>query len=318
MKGEISPKQIAKLALLSSTWVLLSASLVILNKYILSATNFRFVISLAFSHMLVATVLCRIVFAFRPKWKNEILPGNQSADLQLRVCVIAALFATSLTASNAALARLDVSSVQMIKALNPAIIYAIGVIRTIERPSWRLVGSLSVICGGILYSVQGVLAFQPIGFLLQIVSILADGARYVCLQVTLQSCSNGLDPINVLHMVAPIASVVLWAVGSFWEFPKMHLVPSELCETLPLVLASSILAFALNICSYVYIKATSALTMSVSGILKDVMMIEISVAYFGSNVSSNQCAGYLVAISGTLAYISFRNARAEKYAGVVR
>jgi hypothetical protein len=252
------------------------------------------------------------MFLVAPNLKIEIPVGNQSVHLYARLCGIAGLFATSLVASNAALARLDVSSVQMIKALNPAVIYALGVILQIEKSSWSVLASLTVICGGVIYAVQGVLKFQAAGFFLQLIAILADGARHLYLQATLQSCIGGLDPINILNMIAPIAAVFLWAIGSMSEFPAMRLVLRDLQSMLPLVLASSLLAFTLNLCSYAYIKATSALSMSVSGILKDVFMIGTSVAYLGSEFNWQQCLGYVIAIGGTVAYTIFRDARAEE------
>lgn len=307
MKRESVPARLAQIAFLSPSWIVLSGSVVVLNKYILSSTPFKFIIALAFAHMMVATLLCRIVFLITPNSRIEIPHGDQSAHMYTRFCVIAALFATSLVASNAALARLDVASVQMIKALNPAVIYALGILSKMERPSWSVLGALSVICGGVIYAVQGVLRFQLFGFALQIIAILADGTRYLYLQATLQSSEGGMDPINILHMIAPIAAVFLWAAGSMWEFAQMRLVVYNLLACLPLVAVSSLLAFTLTMCSYAYIKATSALTMSVSGIVKDVLMIGMLVTYLDAKVSWKQCVGYFIAIGGTAAYTSIRD-----------
>lgn len=148
--------------------------------------------------------------------------------------------------------------------------------------------------------------FQPVGVFLQVFALVADGIRFMYLQATMQACTDALDPINVLDRLSPIASVFLWAAGSIVEFPNLQLGLSELYVIAPLVLGSCVLAFGLNISSYAYIKATSALTMSVSGIFRDVMLIGMSVAYLGSTVTGKQGAGYFVAIAGTLAYLKCR------------
>lgn len=75
----------------------------------------------------------------------------------------------------------------------------------------------------------------------------------------------------------------------------------------PIFIASSFLAFGLNVCSFAYIKTTSALTMSVSGVVKDVLMIGLSCVLFGSAISWHQCAGFSVAVFGTIAYIVIRS-----------
>lgn len=122
----------------------------------------------------------------------------------------------------------------------------------------------------------------------------------------MQASTDALDPINVLDRVAPIVSALIWTAGSIVEFPSMRLGLYELHKIFPLVVASSILAFGVNLSSYAYIQATSALTMSVSGIFRDVLLIGVSVAYFSPTVTGRQCAGYATAISGTLAYLKCR------------
>jgi len=284
----------------------MSAAITLVNKYILSQTTFKYIFALALANMLSASVMCRGLFILKPGLKQVNFSYEATPHLFQRFCVIAGLFAFSLTSANAALARLDVASVQMIKAIHPAVIYLLGMACGIERLSWSMCVCITIICGGVMLAVQGALMFQPDGVLLQILALVADGVRFLYLEATMQACTDALDPINVLDKVSPIASVFLWTAGSIVEFPSMRVGPSALHVIAPLVLGSSILAFGLNLSSYAYIKATSALTMSVSGIFRDVMLIGMSVAYFGSAVTANQCGGYFVAIAGTLAYLKCR------------
>jgi uncharacterized membrane protein len=284
----------------------MSAAITLMNKYILSHTSFRYIFALALAHMFSASVMCRGLFIIRPGLKHGSSSAEESPHLFLRFCVIAGLFAASLTSANAALARLDVSSVQMIKAVHPAIVYLLGMSCSVERPSWSICLCIAVICGGVLVAVQSAIMLEPIGVCLQLLALVADGVRFLYLQATMQDCKNAINPINVLDKMAPIASVFLWTAGSIVEFPSMRLGPSEIYVIGPLVLVSSIFAFGLNLSSYAYIKATSALTMSVSGIFRDAMLICISVAFYDSAVTGNQCAGYATAIVGTFAYLKCR------------
>eukprot|EP00316_Scyphosphaera_apsteinii_P026070 CAMPEP_0119316362 /NCGR_PEP_ID=MMETSP1333-20130426/39434_1 /TAXON_ID=418940 /ORGANISM="Scyphosphaera apsteinii, Strain RCC1455" /LENGTH=124 /DNA_ID=CAMNT_0007321985 /DNA_START=758 /DNA_END=1132 /DNA_ORIENTATION=+ len=50
------------------------------------------------------------------------------------------------------------------------------------------------------------------------------------------------------------------------------------------------------------IKYTSALTLNVSGTLKDVLLIAWSVMVSGATVTSVQCAGYSLALGGAIFY----------------
>jgi drug/metabolite transporter (DMT)-like permease len=262
--------------------------------------------------MLGATVICHSIFLAAPSMKQSSLSPEDSPEVFLRFCVIAGLFATSLTSANAALARLDVASVQMIKAVHPAIIYLLGIACGIERLSCSVCVCIAIICGGVMVAVQGAILFQPVGVCLQLLALVADGVRFLYLQATMQSCKGALDPINVLDRVAPIASALIWMAGSILEFPRMHLGLLDVFAIAPLVIGSSILAFALNISSYAYIQATSALTMGVSGIFRDVLLIGMSVAYFNSSVTIKQSAGYATAIAGTLAYLKCREEQSNQ------
>lgn len=295
---------------LGATWICLSAGIVLLNKYILSLTSFKYVFLLAFAHMTSSAILCRVVFAIAPRicTRQDVSP---SSNLSSSILAIASLLSISLISSNAALLRLDVATVQMIKAVNPALIYVFGVLHGIEKAGWPIVGAIAVICGGVVFSVYDAARFHPIGVLFQIVSITCDSGRYICLQSLLQASGAKLDAINVLHMIAPVAAAFLWTAASIWEIPAVRFDEQNWRMIVPLLCASSMLAFALNMCSYAYIKATSALTMSVSGIIKDVFMIALSFILFGSHVTWQQCVGFGIAIYGTALYTTLRNKHAD-------
>lgn len=295
--------QLASTAMLSLGWITLSASTVVINKYILSQTAFTYVFTLALSHMLMSTFFCRLTFAVVPSLTTN--SGDES-HLIGRLVVIGALFALSLVASNASLARLDVASVQMIKALNPVIIYFAGWIAGLEKPALATCTSIAVICGGVMFAVQSAARLQPVGVLFQVISIMCDSVRYVFLQSTLQLV-DGINSLNLLYMVAPIAGAFLTVAGAFYEFDELEAQIDAVSENLPLIIASSVVAFALNLCSYAYINATSALTTSVSGIAKDVVLIAVSGAFFGPPITWRQLLGFSIAVGGTLTYTKYRN-----------
>lgn len=288
----------ARAALLSLAWITLSACTVVLNKYILSNTTGTFIFTLALCHMLTCTLMCRLTFAFAPHMNSVSKP---EPTLTGRLTAIGFLFVLSLVASNAALLRLDVATVQMIKSLNPAAMYVSGLMAGLERLALPLCGSLAVMCSGVMFAVQGVILFQPLGCVFQLLSMISDCARYILLQSILQS-AQGINSLDLLYMVAPIAGVFLTFACAFFEFGQFESHVEVLRENLFLLLASSIIAYALNLCSYSYINATSALTMSVTGIVKDVALISISCRVLGASCSLHQIAGFGVAICGTIVY----------------
>lgn len=68
------------------------------------------------------------------------------------------------------------------------------------------------------------------------------------------------------------------------------------------------MAFLLNLATMALIKNTSALTLNVSGVFKDIGLILWSVAVSGAVVTQLQYAGYAVAIVGVSAYSAYKRA----------
>jgi hypothetical protein len=66
--------------------------------------------------------------------------------------------------------------------------------------------------------------------------------------------------------------------------------------------ASLCIAFALNIATMALIKHTSALTLNVAGVGKDLLLIGYSVVLSGAKVSAAQYCGYAIAFAGVTAY----------------
>ena len=65
-------------------------------------------------------------------------------------------------------------------------------------------------------------------------------------------------------------------------------------------------AFLLNLATMALIKHTSALTLNVSGVFKDLLLIGWSVAVSGAVVTPLQYAGYLLALIGVWGYTSYK------------
>ena len=69
------------------------------------------------------------------------------------------------------------------------------------------------------------------------------------------------------------------------------------------------MAFLLNLATMALIKNTSALTLNVSGVFKDIGLIFWSVLVSGAVVTHLQYAGYLVAVIGVSLYSAYKRAQ---------
>ena len=65
-----------------------------------------------------------------------------------------------------------------------------------------------------------------------------------------------------------------------------------------MLLVNGVIAFTLNIAVVLLISNTSALVLTLAGIIKDIMLVFLSILIFGSPVTPVQYAGYGVALLG--------------------
>lgn len=283
-------------------WILLSASLVLVNKYILTVNRFTHVCTLSLCHMTVASALSATCLRSAP----DLMKSTIRATMHAKFFMIGLLFALSLVCATQALTVMDVSSIQMLKTINPAVIYMMGLSIGIEEFSAAVTGSILVVCAGVAMTVYGANNFTAYGIALQLVSVFLDSARWACLQQIMQDEQVRLTPLRTLSFIAPNAAIILLAAASYLEMSEL-LRDSNGLTHMYWVIGSSILAFMLNLCSFEFIRATSALTMSVTGVIKDVLLMLASGFMFDTHVSVTQARGYMTAVVGLCIYNHLKN-----------
>lgn len=99
--------------LYATAWMVVSSAVIMYNKYILTVVPFPFPIGLTMLHMLMCTVVTRILVDFPSDAPKEPLI-SQDAYYSF-IIPIGGLFAASLWFGNAAYVHLSVSFIQMVK-----------------------------------------------------------------------------------------------------------------------------------------------------------------------------------------------------------
>lgn len=261
-------------------WLTLSVSLVMLNKHVMTSTPCRFPLTLAFLHMSTGLVLahaCRRLFPAAAA-KNNDLASEHAARYRYKVWAVGALLAGVLLTSNAAFARLDVAMIQMLKASTPVTIFVLGTAMRAEAYDHVKAINVLVIAFGVILSANGggVTAggvgggsiFDAAGVALQMTSIFLDSLRCLLLQQVVSGSGVALDPLTALIHVAPSAVAVLLLPSMVLEWPALR-TSTCIATSWGYLAISCAIAFSLNLVVCALIGATSALTTSVSGILKD-------------------------------------------------
>ena len=107
-----------------------------------------------------------------------------------------------------------------------------------------------------------------------------------------------LDPLSSLYYIAPLCAAFIGVACLIFEGPDLPLARMVTTDFIGVMLINGIVAFTLNVAVVLLISNTSALVLTLAGIVKDILLVALSVTVFGSPVTPLQYAGYVVALLG--------------------
>lgn len=185
--------------------------------------------------------------------------------------------------------------------------------------NFRTLGNVSLIVVGVVIASFGEIKFVLIGFLYQVGGIIFEAIRLTMVQRLLSSAEFKMDPLVSLYYFAPACAVMNFFAALFFEIPKITM--ADLYSVGLLVLfANALVAFLLNV-SVVFLVSpttqiplqnplltmtqigkTSSLVLTLSGVLKDILLVMASMVIFRDPVSPLQAFGYSIALSGLVYY----------------
>lgn len=184
----------------------------------------------------------------------------------------------------------------MLKAFTPVAVLIFSFFAGLEKTSCLELYIVTVICVGVAMASVGETFFSWVGFTCQALAILAESSRLVLTNLLLKQLK--LDPLSSLYYVAPLCCAFI-GTACFWfeynELPWERMYTTEFAITM---LINGAIAFTLNIAVVLLISNTSALILTLAGIVKDILLVFLSVIVFESPVTPLQYAGYGVALLG--------------------
>lgn len=234
-----------------------------------------------------ATGLVEIPRLELKQWARQILP-------------VGLCFALSLALGNAAYLYISVAFVQMLKASTPVAVLLCSFAFGLEKPTLRLGGFIVLISSGIATSCANELQISVPGVAIQMGAVFAEAVRLCLVNLLLTAKGLKLSSLATLHYVAPACAVCLFPPWLYLEgVPLMHHAFGPVRRVgVPLLLLNASVVVLLNLSTMALIKHTSALTLNVAGVFKDIGLIVWSVAVSGAVVTRLQYLGYGIALVG--------------------
>ncbi|KAK9865994.1 hypothetical protein WJX84_007622 [Apatococcus fuscideae] len=283
-----------------SVWIGLSGTVILYNKWILSYFGFPYPISLTMWHMFFSS--CLAFICVKIGWVSGV---DMSSQTYMKAVVpIGALFAGTLWLGNAAYLYLSVSFIQMLKALMPVAVFGVGCLLKTETFSVDTLSNMIVVTIGVAIASYGEINFIVMGVVLQLLSVACESTRLTLVQILLQRRGLKLNPVTTMYYIAPCSFVFLCIPFAFIEMVPLYsnLMDGKIVLDIPVFVSNAGAAFALNMAVFLLIGKTSALTMNIAGVVKDWMLIGLSVVLFHSAVTPLNLGGYLIAFGGVCYY----------------
>ena len=153
-----------------------------------------------------------------------------------------------------------------------------------------------IICVGVALASAGESYFSLLGFTFQSLAILAESSRLVLTNVLMKQLK--LDPLSSLYYIAPLCATFIGVACFIFELNDLPLDRIVSPNFMIVLMVNGIIAFTLNIAVVLLIGNTSALVLTLAGIIKDILLVFLSIIVFGSPVTPLQYAGYGVALMG--------------------
>ncbi|KAF2455294.1 triose-phosphate transporter family-domain-containing protein [Lineolata rhizophorae] len=284
-----------------AAWIGLSSSVIIFNKWILDTAKFHYPIFLTTWHLAFATLVTQALAR-----GTTVLDSRHKVPMTGRVYLraivpIGVFFSLSLICGNVTYLYLSVSFIQMLKATTPVAVllttWALGV----APPNMKTLYNVSFIVIGVIIASFGEIKFVLVGFLFQVGGIVFEAIRLTMVQRLLSSAEFKMDPLVSLYYFAPACAVMNGAVCLVLEVPRMSLEDVARVGGVTLLI-NALVAFLLNVSVVMLIGKTSSLVLTLSGVLKDILLVVASMLFFGDPVSLLQAFGYSVALAGLLYY----------------
>jgi drug/metabolite transporter (DMT)-like permease len=183
--------------------------------------------------------------------------------------------------------------IKMLKAFTPVAVLALSVLTGLEKSTCMEIKIIALISLGVALASVGEQRFSWIGFACQAIGLLSESGRLVLTNILLKKLK--LDSLTTLYYLAPLCFVLNLLAFSIFELPLMDWSVFDE-KFIGILLLNGAVSFSLNIASVMLILHTSALVLTLSGVIKDCLLIVLSLVIFGSPVSILQYLGYAVAL----------------------
>ncbi|XP_063961452.1 solute carrier family 35 member C2-like isoform X1 [Lytechinus pictus] len=289
-----------------------SISLTFYNKWLFQ--DFRYPLTITIIHLAVKFVLALIVRSLL-RACTSIKPVSLNWTTYLKMVTPTGLTsALDIGFSNWSLVFITISLYTMCKSSAIIFILIFAIVFGLQKPHWMQVIIVVLIAVGLFMFTYESTQFNLEGFILVLAASVLSGLRWSLAQILTQKQETGLhNPIDIIYHLQPVMIIGLLplAVGAegvklctteaFLGFSDIQV----LIGTCAKLLLGACLAFMLAMSEYLLLRQTSTLTLSISGIFKEICTLYIA-SKKGDEMSLVNFLGMIVCLSGISLHVGLK------------
>ncbi|KAG5375677.1 hypothetical protein IGI04_040273 [Brassica rapa subsp. trilocularis] len=303
-KDAISPADILKTLFFILVWYTFSTFLTLYNKTLLGDDLGKFPAPLLMNtiHFSIQAVLSKMITWY---WSGRFQPDVTMSwrDYFIRVVPTALATALDINLSNESLVFISVTFATMCKSAAPIFLLLFAFAFRLESPSLKLFGIISVISAGVLLSVAKETEFEFWGFVFVMLAAVMSGLK---------------NPFTFMSCVAPVMAIVTGLLSLLldpWsEFRENRYFDNgeHFARTCFLMLFGGALAFFMVLTEYVLVSVTSAVTVTIAGVVKEAVTIVVAVFYFHDEFTWLKGFGLMIIMVGVSLFNWYKYDKLQK------
>lgn len=270
----------------------------LLNKAAFAKVDFHYPFALSTIHMACNLVGAHIYFYVNHTIKPKIIENSNKRT----ILYFSLLFSLNIAIGNTSLRYVSVNFNQVSRALVPVVVMIISSLYFGKKYSTELKVAVIPIVAGAAMALYGDMSYTFIGALFTWLCVILAALKAV-VSGELLTGDLKMHPVDLLLKMCPLALLQIGlisiftgevsAIASNWETLSQSRAPG-------VVLFSGILAFMLNVSSFIANKSTSALTLCIAANVKQVVLVAAGTLYFGDSVSMLNALGVIIAFCGSM------------------
>ncbi|KAK7204783.1 triose-phosphate transporter family-domain-containing protein [Myxozyma melibiosi] len=294
-------------------WYCFSLSISLYNKWMFSEDylNFKFPLFATSMHMITQTLLAGLVLYFIPRFRPRPEAKMTWKTYIFRVGSCGVATGGDIGLGNMSLRYITLGFYTMVKSSNLVFVLLFAFLMRLERPTFRLIGIITLMTIGVVMMVASETEFVLLGFLLALAAAMLSGLRWSLTQILLKSNAATSNPFSTIFYLAPVMCVTLFllaipieGLGNFITAPVWR--EESFIMWVLILVAPGVIAFLMTSAEFFLLNRTNVITLSIVGIFKEVLTIGVSAGVYGDRLTVVNVSGLVLTLIAIALYNYFR------------